>query len=147
MEEEGFVSFTAKGAKERRLPLHLEVEEALGAWRARCPDPEWVFPSPRRIGRPMSVSTLHRMIKDVGAMAGVPTLHAHQWRHTFATQLLRGGASLRTVQEALGHSNLQTTATYLKIEDPEFEGDIRGFKYSQARRGTAADEKGEERSG
>ena len=146
-DEPGWVRFIAKGSKERKLPVHAELEDAIDRWRARCGDAEWIFPSPRRNGKPMSVSTLHRTVKDVGAMAGVPTLHAHQLRHSFATHLLGSGVNLRTVQEALGHSSLQTTAIYLKVDSPELRKAVQSLTYSSDPEGTSAGETSEGRPG
>ena len=50
-------------------------------------------------------------------MAGVPQIHAHSFRHKFATDLLKKGANIRTVQELLGHSSLSTTEKYLAVTD------------------------------
>lgn len=127
--EPGRIRFVAKGSKERELPLHAEVVEALGAWRARCEDPEWVFPSPQNNGKPMSKTLLARIVRQVGELAGVERLHPHQMRHTFATTLLANGVNLRTVQDALGHSSLQTTSIYLKVDSPELRQAIGKLEY------------------
>ena len=52
--------------------------------------------------------------------AGVP-LHAHSFRHHFATTLVAKGANIRAVQELLGHTNLNTTQVYLAVTGQHLE--------------------------
>jgi integrase/recombinase XerD len=48
----------------------------------------------------------------------------HKFRHTFATNFLRDGGDIRTLQKILGHSNLETTMLYVHALDAEDTGDF-----------------------
>ena len=48
-------------------------------------------------------------------------LSAHKLRHTAATMMLSGGVDVKTVQEVLGHENLNTTQIYTHIENTELK--------------------------
>lgn len=104
-----------KGRKDRVLPMHPALVDALEAWRPHCGDARFVFPSPRLQGQPVSETFIRCLVRDVGRAAGIDGLHPHVLRHTFATRLVEVGADLRTVQEALGHADPKTTAIYTKV--------------------------------
>lgn len=109
-----WIRFRGKRDKERVIPIHPDLAQILRPWRYASSSP-WLFPSPRSPERPMSAGTLRCLVKEAGDFAGIVGLHPHVLRHTFATCLLETGANLRTVQEALGHSNPQTTVIYTKV--------------------------------
>ena len=54
-----------------------------------------------------------------GLRAKKPNVHFHSLRHGFATQCLRKGIGLRSIQMMLGHSDLGTTAIYLQLAPEE----------------------------
>ena len=67
-------------------------------------------------GETMTRQGFWLILKKYAQLAGVNTkVSPHILRHTFATHLLNGGASLRHVQELLGHSSLNTTQVYLSV--------------------------------
>ena len=58
----------------------------------------------------------NHQLKALGVMAGIQTpLHSHLARHTFATWMLRNGASIENVSKMLGHTNITQTQRYAKV--------------------------------
>lgn len=116
--ESGQVKVFGKGSKERIIPLHDIALRSMGAYeRIARPqllkgrDSEFFFVSNR--GNQMSTNAIRSMFKEALGVAGLDqTLSPHAMRHTFATDMLTGGADLRSVQEMLGHASLSTTQIY-----------------------------------
>ena len=117
-----------KGSKERIVPLYpraLEatrtyVEEGRPALLAQAKRRDAVNgPHPLLIsvrGNRMSAAMLRRRFHMLATLAGIPAdIAPHAMRHTFATDLLEGGADLRSVQELLGHASLSTTQIYTHL--------------------------------
>lgn len=85
----------------------------------------WLFPARRdvwdrtgkcRVRFPVHATTIQRAISRAATRAGVDKrVTAHTFRHSFATQLLRSGYDIRTVQALLGHADVSTTMIYLHV--------------------------------
>ena len=117
-----------KGSKERIVPLYrraldvtrLYIEGGRPELLARAKRTDGVngvhplFISAR--GNRMSAAMLRKRFHMLATSAGIPAdVAPHTMRHTFATDLLEGGADLRSVQELLGHTSLSTTQIYTHL--------------------------------
>lgn len=111
-----------KGSKERIVPLHALALDSLRVYlrdaRPRLLDAArevpYLFVS--NTGRRYTTDAMRKMFKRTLLEAGVDTSFSpHDMRHTFATDLLNGGADLRSVQEMLGHASLSTTQIYTHV--------------------------------
>ncbi|MFR3877023.1 MAG: tyrosine-type recombinase/integrase [Collinsella sp.] len=110
-----------QGSKERIVPLYRRASRrrvsilrrggrscSLGKAPRPRSGPHPLFISAR--GNRMSAAMLRRRFHTLATLAGIPAdIAPHAMRHTFATDLLEGGADLRSVQELLGHASLSTT--------------------------------------
>lgn len=115
------VRLIGKGSKERIVPIHEMAARTLSAYlndaRPVLSGPRsaaWVFLSTR--GNRYSEDAIRLMFKETLALAGLAGIYTpHDMRHTFATDVLAGGADLRSVQEMLGHVSLSTTQIYTHL--------------------------------
>ena len=71
----------------------------------------------------ISAAAVHRLVKKHLLAAGLDAsqFSAHKLRHTAATLMLSNGVDVKTVQEVLGHENLNTTQIYTHIENTELK--------------------------
>lgn len=115
------VRLFGKGSKERIVPLYPLALDVLRRYledgRSRLVGQKAtnaLFISTR--GNAMSADSLRRVFKQRAAQAGLdPSMHPHDMRHAFATDLVEGGADLRSVQEMLGHASLSTIQIYTHL--------------------------------
>lgn len=129
--DEGYVVVTGKGSKERLVPLSPvaagEITTYLADTRSHLPprrgDENILFLN-RRGARLTRVMVFY-IIRDLAALAGIrKTVSPHTLRHSFATHLLEGGASLRAIQQMLGHESIATTEIYLHIDRTRLHHEI-----------------------
>lgn len=112
-----FMVRLGKGSKDR--PAY--ISEACSVWlekylETRTDNEEALFIS--KNGR-LSKRGIEYIVKRIGDRAGVENAHPHRFRHAFATDLIKRGASVTAVQELLGHTNINTTMNYVKIGQDE----------------------------
>ncbi|MFA6506827.1 MAG: tyrosine-type recombinase/integrase [Treponemataceae bacterium] len=117
---ESLARVRGKGGKERLVPFgsqaarllreYLEFARPALAKAKRSPA---VFLN--RNGSRISRKGIWKNYAAVAALAGTGS-KLHTLRHSFATELLSGGADLRSVQELLGHADLNTTQIYTHVD-------------------------------
>nr|DAF54633.1 MAG TPA: SITE SPECIFIC RECOMBINASE XERD [Siphoviridae sp. ctqPo10] len=78
----------------------------------------WLFVTPFvNADNPIQDNTLNSWCKKIGNMIGVPTLHPHDFRHSYATLLRNAGVSLEDVSTMLNHSGTDVTKKfYIKVD-------------------------------
>lgn len=133
----GEISVLGKGKRVRVVFISKKAEWALKAYLARRTD-EYKPLFIRFKGGPagdskgeglrLSVRSIQKLVKNYARKAGLAIEPSpHTLRHTFATDLLRSGADLRSVQEMLGHKNVATTQRYTHVTSPQLKAIHRKF--------------------
>jgi site-specific recombinase XerD len=120
----GEVTVRGKGDKLRVVFIADSTQKAIQDYLTKRGDAEEALfislnKSGKVIGR-ITPRAVQRLIEKRSKEAGIANhIHAHQLRHSFATDLLMNGADLRSVQELLGHANISTTQIYTHITNKE----------------------------
>lgn len=117
----GTVRAVGKGSKERVIPIYDDAADSIAEYithsrfnHIRDESEEALFLN-RRGGR-LTRQTYWLRLNKLATRAGISSkITPHMLRHSFATHLLHGGASLRHVQELLGHSSIATTQIYTHL--------------------------------
>lgn len=120
----GVVHVVGKGSKARLVPLGPVVAEHVRRYlegdrprRLRGRVSDAVFPGRGRNGR-ISRQTVFLRLRRLALEAGLDApVNPHALRHGFATDLVLGGADLRSVQAMLGHADLRTTEIYTHVDE------------------------------
>jgi integrase/recombinase XerD len=109
-----------KGNRSRRVFISDELRKLLNVYLAQISqlDDGRAFIRSTRTGSHFSNVSLSLRFKAIYAQAGIRT-SSHSGRRTFATRLNAAGIGMRTIQNALGHANIQTTALYCDVTDDQ----------------------------
>lgn len=110
-----------KGKKERQIPLCGEgltrkLRDYFQCFDMDLVQTPYVFSG--RKGKPISDHTIRQLIQRICEGAGISKkVTPHTFRHTIATLLLESGVDIRFIQTFLGHSSINTTEIYVKVND------------------------------
>lgn len=117
---EGYVRVLGKGNKEREVPLGDLSIQALRLYLTKSRNQltmnsiDYLFLN--QDGKRLSRQGFFKILKKLAKLAGIEQdISPHTLRHSFATHLLEAGVDLRTLQELLGHEDIQTTQIYTHI--------------------------------
>jgi len=118
--EKGYMKVVGKGRKERIVPVGLKVRRLMLAYvhkRRIADDPDddaYFFLN--KLRKPLGKEAVKTLMTRLKIRAGIPRLHAHLFRHTFATNFLVNQlGDIYELSRLLGHTETKTTEVYLNI--------------------------------
>ena len=123
-----------KGSRQRTVYLSAQAERALRNYLLVRPGAtsEYVFLSYQLQG--LSTTAIHKRLMRYREQAGL-TLTAHQFRHSFANDLLNADVPVTSIQKLMGHRWLESTQVYVQANDKQVQADY--FAASQKIEGWA----------
>ncbi|MBQ9138762.1 MAG: tyrosine recombinase XerD [Alistipes sp.] len=134
---EGYIRVMGKGSKQRLVPIGRRAQEYVMMYlddrreqikgKGVTNGEQTLFLSNRRTK--LTRVMLFTIIRKAAEAAGITkSVSPHTFRHSFATHLLAGGASIREVQDMLGHESITTTEIYTHLDPDHLRGAIEKIK-------------------
>lgn len=128
-----YITVIGKGNKERFVPLTNYISTLLQKYIKLArnellgnDDSPYVFVSKK--GHPMARQQVYQIVRDNANYNHIAKkVSPHSFRHTFATHILEHGADLRSIQELLGHSDINTTMIYTHISKTQLQKEYHAF--------------------
>lgn len=126
-------SVRGKGSKVRVVFLSPAAKQAVKVYLEHLSTPgEALFPN-FKDGERLTPRSVERLVRRYAIQVGISRrVTPHIIRHSFATDLLRNGADLRSVQMLLGHANISTTQIYTHLTDQQLKNVHRRFHRRQS---------------
>ncbi|MBO6118469.1 MAG: tyrosine-type recombinase/integrase [Bacteroidales bacterium] len=130
-----YLDIIGKGNKERYVPVAKKVLDDLtyytDNYRSKIDikpkDRDYVFISERRKGK-MTRQAVNKMLNETALKAGITKkIHPHILRHSFATELIRSGASLIAVKEMMGHASVRSTEIYVNLNTKDLKETLQKY--------------------
>ncbi|MDH7445598.1 site-specific tyrosine recombinase XerD [Aquimarina sp. 2201CG14-23] len=121
--DEGFISVTGKGNKQRFVPIGEVTQKFINIYKNEIRNhlniqkghEDTLFLNRR--GKQLTRAMIFTIVKRLVEKAGIhKKISPHTFRHSFATHLLENGADLRAIQLMLGHESITTTEIYMHID-------------------------------
>jgi integrase len=110
-----------KNGKPSTHPIRGDELRALRKLQRGAPKSPFVFVSER--GGPFTTDSFNWMVKRAGQKAALPfQVHAHMLRHATGYKLVGDGYDTRSIQDYLGHKNIQHTVRYTELSPTRFKG-------------------------
>ena len=118
---ERYLIVDGKGAKQRAVAFGNETQRLLSDYLERAPVFERLIISGSSIYhhsdpvQGISQETIKDLIRKIRTKTGIKRLHAHLFRHSFATRYLENGGNIYSLQMLLGHTSLKMVQRYLHL--------------------------------
>ncbi len=128
-----------KGGRERVVPVDSDTMQWLERWQQQRPRKAGRFFTTLQ-GKPVSIRYLQAMVDRCAEKAGLERerVSPHVLRHSYATEKLDEGFTIREVQELLGHSNVATTQIYTHVNPGSLREKVQGGRRDEVAEKIAA---------